>query len=102
MQNSLSIKLGFNIHVNSNCPVRCVNDLKSRVVEGELRSEELMKYLDEHKAKKIVWISEDATAITSKVNYDPITNQLVGILLPLGKNGNPIPFRYFFFYEYLG
>lgn len=96
MQNSLLIKFCFNIHVNLNCSVRCVNDLKSHVVEGELRSKELMKYLDEHKAKKIVWISEDATAITSKVNYDPITNQLVGILLPLGKNGNPIPFRYFF------
>lgn len=76
--------------------MRCINDLKTRVVEGELRSKELMKYLDEHKTKKIVWISEDATAIISKIKYDPITNQLVGILLPINKNGNPIPFRYFY------
>lgn len=91
--NTLSNNINFNIHAILNCPVRCVNDLKTRVVEGELRTKELMKYLDAHKTEKIVWISEDATAIISKIKYDPITNQLVGVLLPFNKNGNPIPFR---------
>lgn len=40
---------------------------------------------------KRVFISEDATAITSTVKYDPYSNQLVGLVLPIDtKNGCPI------------
>lgn len=43
----------------------------------------------------MVWLSEDATAIVAKVKYDPITNQMIGLLLPLDqKNGCPIPFSF--------
>lgn len=73
--------------------VRCVQNTKSTIVEGQLRCEELAKYLTDMKAVKSIWISEDATAIVAKINYDPKTNQLVGILLP-SKNGCPIPFRF--------
>lgn len=30
-----------------------------------------------------VWLSEDLTCISNKVQYDPSTNQIVGLLLPL-------------------
>lgn len=40
-------------------------------------------YLEKMNCPKYVWLSEDATVITSKVSYDPITNQLIGLVLPL-------------------
>lgn len=55
------------------------------MIEGELRCEELSQYLDNIHAPKCVWISEDATAIIPKINYDPVTCQLVGIPLPIDK-----------------
>lgn len=73
--------------------VRCVNTVKCRIVEGEIRCRELATFLDNHKAVKSVWLSEDATAIKSVINYDSKTNQLVGILLPTNDNGCPTPFR---------
>lgn len=62
--------------------------------EGELRSKELSKFLDDHKTRKSVWLSEDATALMPKIKYDPTTDQIVGILLPMNENGLPTPFRY--------
>lgn len=73
--------------------MRCIDENKTRVVEGKLRCEELYRYLDNLNAVKTVWLSEDATAIVSKATYDPITNQIVGIVLPLNHYGSPIPFR---------
>lgn len=75
--------------------VRCINNNKSRVIEGILRCKDLSDFLDSHNTKKSVWISEDATAVISEYRYDPMTNQIIGIVLPLNKNGSPIPFRYF-------
>lgn len=75
--------------------VRCINKQKTHVIEGQLRCKELASFLDCHKTKKIVWLSEDATALISRINYDPVTNQIVGIILPTDNNGCPIPFRYF-------
>lgn len=34
---------------------------------------------------KIVWLSEDATGILSKVEYDSPNNQLVGLVLPMDR-----------------
>lgn len=65
--------------------MRCVNDNKNVIVEGQIRAKELAEYLNQMKCKKIVWISEDATAILAKVSYDPSSNQLVGLTLPLDK-----------------
>lgn len=36
-----------------------------------------------------VWISEDGTRITGRLQYDPGSNQIVGLLLPLDENGLP-------------
>lgn len=73
--------------------VRCIDNHKMRVLEGNLRCKELAEYLDNLNAVKRVWLSEDATAIVSKISYDPKTNQLIGLVLPLNNNGCPIPFR---------
>lgn len=64
-----------------------------RVLEGNLRCKELAEYLDNLNAVKRVWLSEDATAIVSKISYDPKSNQLISLVLPLNNNGCPIPFR---------
>lgn len=68
------------------------------MVEGKLRCEELAKFLEEHKARKIIWSSEDATAIIATCKYDPKTNQIVGVLLPTNKEGCPIPLRWVFLF----
>lgn len=73
--------------------MRCIDNTKCRLEEGVLRTKELAHFLGEHRTKKIVWLSEDATAIVPKIKYDPKTNQVVGILLPTYKYGSPIPFR---------
>lgn len=74
--------------------MRCIDDNKTRVIEGQLRCSELSNYLDKFNAVKSVWLAEDATAIVSKISYDPCTNQLVGLLLPLDNNGCPISFSF--------
>lgn len=72
-----------------------VNQKKQKVIEGELRCAELREYLDYIKAIKHVFLSEDATSIVSKIQYDPKSNQLVGIVLPIdGKSGMPISFSF--------
>lgn len=50
-----------------------------------------------HRIKKIlrrleplVWISEDATRITGRVQYDSLSNELIGFVLPLSSNGMPV------------
>lgn len=71
--------------------MRCIDNNKSRVIEGKIRCKELVDYLDSLGGAKRVWISEDATALSVKVNYDPKTNQLVGITLPIDvKTGSTI------------
>lgn len=64
-------------------------DYGPRIIEGQLRTEELVQYLQVRKLPLRVSISEDATRITPKICYDPKTNQLVGFALPLDQNGMP-------------
>ncbi|KAE8739820.1 hypothetical protein FOCC_FOCC014670 [Frankliniella occidentalis] len=58
-------------------------------VEGEFRFPELVKYLDDRNLGREVWLSEDGTRIKVQVQYDPRTNQLVGLVPELDKNGLP-------------
>lgn len=58
--------------------------------EGELRCAELKRYLEDRQLEPIVWISEDATRITGRVQYDSATNELIGFVLPLSSNGMPL------------
>lgn len=65
-----------------------------KMVEGELRCDQLKSYLYERNLPSTVWISEDATRITGKIQYDPSTNQLVGLVLPLNEHGMPISYSF--------
>lgn len=52
-------------------------------------------YIEKMGAPKKVWIAEDGSGVVSKVEFDPITNQLVGLVLPInGGTGMPIPFTF--------
>lgn len=55
--------------------------------EGVLR--ELNAFLEKRMLPKIIWISEDATRITGRIQYDPTSDRLVGFVSPIGKNGLP-------------
>lgn len=75
--------------------MRCIKDNRTRITEGYIRSKELSDYLDNLQAVKTVWLSEDATAIVAKVVYDSVTNQMVGIVLPMDEaTGCPKPFTF--------
>lgn len=71
-----------------------IHNRKQKIVEGELRCAQLLAYLDEIKAPRKVWLSEDASGIVAQVTYDPATNQLIGLVLPKDKNGMPMTFNF--------
>lgn len=75
--------------------MRCINEEKSPIIEGEIRVKELFEYLNKMNAVKQICMSEDASGVVSKVQYDPATNQLIGIKLPFNKStGCPVPFTF--------
>lgn len=75
--------------------VKYIRDSKAKIIEGQLRIEELVEYLKSINAKKHIFIAEDASGIIDKINYDPKTNQLVGLVLPIvSKTGMPKPFSF--------
>lgn len=63
------------------------------ITEGVLRPYELELYLRQRNLPLIVSISEDATRIQGRVQYDSRSNQVVGFVLPIDPtNGLPTPF----------
>lgn len=72
-------------------PVRCIEKNYERVIEGELRCKALSKFLEKVGAEKCVWLAEDGSGVIVKLCYDPATNQIVGLVLPLSNTtGCPI------------
>lgn len=66
-----------------------------KIVEGELRSRELLKYLEERKLPLVVCLSEDATRIEARVQYDSTINQIIGFTPPINKEtGMPITYAF--------
>ncbi|KAK4881467.1 hypothetical protein RN001_004786 [Aquatica leii] len=55
------------------------------MVEGHFRFKELKDFLLKRNYPLKIWISEDATAVIGKVEYDSFTNNIVGFPLPLDK-----------------
>lgn len=67
----------------------------SHFIEGKIRAKKLHDYLQKCNLPKIVWISEDATGILPKIEYDNVSSQLIGQVLPINPNtGNPIEKAY--------
>lgn len=65
------------------------------ITEGILRNEELRSYLIERDCPNFVSVSEDATRIVGRVQYNSRTNQIVGFTLPINRQtGMPIPFSF--------
>lgn len=74
---------------------RYIKSANCHVIEGILRSEELLLFLKERNLPLVVSLSEDATRIIGHVQYDATTNQLVGFTLPLNaSNGMPISYSF--------
>lgn len=74
---------------------RYIRASNCHTTEGILRCDELRVYLKERKQPPVVSLSEDATRIVGKVQYDSTSNQLVGFVLPTNnKSGMPIPFAF--------
>lgn len=72
-----------------------ISQKKCKIIEGQLRGEQLANYLRQMNLEPKVWICEDGTGINAKVEYDAATDQLVGLVLPLdSKTGLPIPFTF--------
>ena len=74
----------------------CVRTIQStihseykRVDEGCFRFDELKGHIGRYKAPAFISISEDATRIIGRVEYDSATNRCVGFVLPLDENGLP-------------
>lgn len=65
------------------------------ITEGILRCEELKIYLDKRKLPFVVSLSEDATRVVDRVQYDSTTNQIIGFVPPINPlNGLPIPSQF--------
>lgn len=73
---------------------RIIRKMKNAIVEGRLRTNELLEYLNDRGLPLAVTLAEDATGIEGRVQYDPKTNQVTGLTLPLDENGMPIPLAY--------
>lgn len=74
---------------------RCIQSSNCYIIDGIFRNEELLIYLKERNLPLVVSISEDATRIQERAQYDSYTNQLVGFTLPLdNRTGMPIPYSY--------
>ncbi|KAJ8671832.1 hypothetical protein QAD02_003091 [Eretmocerus hayati] len=61
------------------------------IVEGGLMVEHLSKFLNDNGLPREVVLSEDATRVTGKQEYDTRTDECVGRALPFDDNSMPIP-----------
>lgn len=74
---------------------RYIHKSHHRVSEGVLRDDELLLFLESRGLPLYVSLSEDATRIEGKIQYDHFNNQLIGFVLPTNREtGMPIPFVY--------
>lgn len=71
---------------------RYVHRSDHAIVEGNLRVDELLVYLKARNQPLWVALSEDATRIENRLQYDSRTNQIIGFCLPINTDGMPIPF----------
>lgn len=84
IENFFFLIFGFVLLVNY------ISRSKRKIVEGQLRCQELKDYLTQLKFGSKVWLCEDATGLSAKIEYDSSTDQLVGIALPINtKTGMP-------------
>lgn len=74
---------------------RHISKTDGYVAEGVLRIGELQSYLKNRNLPQVVSLSEDATRITGRIQYDSKSNEILGFVLPLDKNtGMPVAHSY--------
>ncbi len=73
---------------------RFLADNGPQIVEGEMQTDELLKFLQSRNLPLQISLSEDGTRAISNISYDHKTNQLIGFALPLDANGMPIPLSF--------
>lgn len=64
------------------------------IIEGEIRADILKGFLTKRKLCPQIWLSEDATKIVNKIEYDSTTDQIIGLVLPIDQNGMPVKFSF--------
>lgn len=68
-----------------------ISETNDHVSEGVLRSIELLDYLKTRNLPFVVSLSEDATRISGRIQYDSKSNEIIGFVLPINKQtGMPI------------
>lgn len=74
---------------------RFISKSDGYITEGVLRVYELKCYLKQRQLPNIVALSEDATRITGRIQYDSKSNEIIGFALPFDNvTGMPIPHSY--------
>lgn len=74
---------------------RYIKSADYTIAEGEVRSKQLLKYLQDRGLPLAVCLSEDATRVVGRIQYDSPSNQIVGFVLPIDKQtGMPITGSY--------
>ncbi|KAL0100980.1 hypothetical protein PUN28_019401 [Cardiocondyla obscurior] len=58
-------------------------NIRKYTEEGKIDFEGLVQHLKERNASKVIWIAEDATRITGKIEYDSRPNKILRFVLPL-------------------
>ena len=59
--------------------------------EGQFQFDGLVNHLNKYNAPFVVAISEDATRVIARVEYDRENDRMVGFVLPCNENGLPLP-----------
>jgi len=60
---------------------RYISVNKDNVVGGEYRLKKLKQFLIEINLPLCIWVNEDATRITGKIEYDSLSNKIIGFVL---------------------
>ena len=58
--------------------------------EGLFYFDDLLAHIRDHKTSTMTSIGEDATRVIARVDYDCITDQCVGFVLPVDSDGLPL------------
>ena len=75
-------------------PERIISSHSQSLFECIMRCKDLKEFLKTRNLPLVVWLSVDATSLTGIIQYDQNTNQIVGFVVPLDKQGTPIPFSF--------
>jgi len=87
--------LAANLPLPSVSTICCtINAYSGSFVEGACRVTDFKQFLQVRNLTSLVWLSEDATRITGRIQYDSSTNQLIRFVLPFDDQGMPIAFSF--------